>query len=534
MKGFPLIEPVTVGLGIALILMYSFDRFNTPPSNRALTTAARYYTSASVYMLIYLLAYSILLYYPDLMNWLLKMASENLTIPDSLPTAVVGAILLSIVIPKLPGFAKIDSRVRKFLQTLAAIPLQAYNLSGDIKKAKYSIPEKWTEKVTKTMREIGFKRRDLVFEDTDTAEFLWTKITALYLQIKAWEEDDRFLAFFKERNDQFKRLEDRYKRLRFMALNCFSLSKQIAGDEREDNMIKSVKQVNSNFRDQADDLLKEICNFISQGTLKCQLTRASRSRELKNMGFIMPVDSTSSSLIVQNVAIVSIILIVLLLMNFIIIAPDTWPGREQTLLMVTMIVSIYALSVYCAIYAKEKFASFKRKKDGKPLADRYILTGVAAVCLGIIVNLIFKTLIYVRGPADLFSAIGEAWSDFSKYSYPWMLMAFVTASTTSFLADYGSPEKISDRLWRLLQATIQAVLTAMAGFLILWWLRDIYPETRKVPERIAVLSVSLAVGFIIGYIIPHWYRGVHAKESELSEEKFELEDSNLSPSTTWT
>ena len=71
----------------------------------------------------------------------------------------------------------------------------------------------------------GFDERDFNIEETDTAEFLWVKTTALLLQLETWGKDDRFVVFFKERNGQFKRLEDQYKRLRALALNCFSLSR---------------------------------------------------------------------------------------------------------------------------------------------------------------------------------------------------------------------------------------------------------------------------------------------------------------------
>lgn len=521
-------EAITFCIGSALILMYSFDRFNTPPSNRALTTAVRYYTSASAYMLTYLSAYCILLYYPNLMNWLLKMANENIDIPDSLPSAVVGAILLSILIPKLPVLSKIDSKLRKFLQNLAAIPIQALKLSGEMQNAKFVVPEKLVEKIKKYMLEHSFDERDFNFDETDTAEFIWIKNTALILQLATWEKDDRFVAFLSERSGQFKRLEERYKRLRAMALNCFSLSRQIAGDEKEDSLIKALNKVNTNFKDQAEDLFKEICHFLSQGVLKCQLTHGSRCRELKHMGFQnLENVKYSRSLNIHQMVTITGILLVLLLLNFILIAPNTWSGRDKTLLMITMIVSIYSISVYCAIYPKDKYAFFRRNEENSLPVAGYFISGLCAVIIAIPVSVFFKTLIFMKGPTDLYQAMVESWKSFYSSSYPWMIMAFVTAPTTSFLSDYGPGEKIPEIWWRFIQAATQAVITVLAALFVLWWLQGIHPNGMPVPNKTSVVGLSAAVGFSLGFIIPYWYRCARDKECKMEEIDQALQDSDL-------
>lgn len=513
-------DPITLLLGMVLILLYSFDRFNTPPSNRALTTAARYYISATAYMLIYLMAYFVLLYYPNLMNWLLKMADQNINLPHSLPTSVVGAILLSIVIPKIPILNKLDSRLIKFLQNLAAIPLQALRLSGSIQEAKFLVPINLVKKIKEYLRDNSFDERDLIFEETDTAEFLWVKNTALILQLETWgKADSRFVVFFNERSGQFKRLKERYNRLRAMALNCFSLSRQIAGDEREDSLIRAVSKVNTNFTDQAEDLFKEICHFISQGVLKCQLTHGSRCRELRDMGFQESVEDRSDrSLNIDQMVTLYGILIILVLMNFILVSQETGINIEKILLKSTMIVSIFCISVYCAIYPKEKYAFFKRAESDRTRVSGYMLSGLASVMIGIPVCLFFKTLIFLKGSAGLYPAMEEAWKNFSSLSYPWMFMAFVTAPITSVLSDYGPSEKISENWWRFMQAATQAALTLLAAEFVFYWLKSIYPTELGFPYReTRVMVISTAVGFAIGFAVPYWYRRARDTEGKIEE-----------------
>jgi hypothetical protein len=187
-------ENIVMIIGIVLVLMNAFERFNTPPSNRAMTTAARYYTAASAYILIYLLAYFLLLNYQGLLNLLLRWLNLN-KFDESLPAGVVGAILLSSILPKIPGFFAADQKLRKFFQNLAAIPIQALRLSREIYEAPFSVPVEFRQKVRDHLIGLGFNEADLVFEQEDSAKFLWLKNAILLLELKDWRDNGNFSEF---------------------------------------------------------------------------------------------------------------------------------------------------------------------------------------------------------------------------------------------------------------------------------------------------------------------------------------------------
>jgi hypothetical protein len=294
---------VTVCLGLGLIAIYALERFNTPPSNRASTTAVRYYSAASAYILLYLLAYIILLNYPTLTNYLIGNAGDAQEQLQNLPTTVVVALLLSILIPKVPLLSKADSRVRRFLQNLAAIPIEALRLSKEIHDVPYIVPPKHQTEVSERMKSGGFKEEDIVFEDGKTAQHLWTKITAVIYSLEHWERDARFVAFTHERRGQFERLKERHKRLTAMAINCFTLVGQTGGGGPEDTMQEAVSKFCTNFMAEADDLFQEICHYISQGVLKCKLTQGARCRELEDMGFQPPKQEPVRALSINQVLI---------------------------------------------------------------------------------------------------------------------------------------------------------------------------------------------------------------------------------------
>lgn len=516
---------VTVCLGLGLIAIYALERFNTPPSNRASTTAVRYYSAASAYILIYLLAYIILLNYPTLTDRFIEDAAEGSEQLKNLPANVVVALLLSILIPKVPILSKADSKVRRFLQDLAAIPIEALRLSKEIHDIPYVVPRRLQNEVTERMKTIGFKEENIVFEDGKSAEHLWTKITSVIYSLESWERDTRFAVFAHERVGQFERLKDRHKRLTAMAINCFTLVRQTDGGGPQDPMQQAVSRFCANFMAEADDLFQELCHYISQGVLKCKLTQGARCRELEDMGFLPPKEEPVRAVSINQVLTLTGILLLLLLVNFVFVSPGTWEGREVTLLMVTMIVSIYSIAVMCAVYPKESWAFFQKKREKPFPVASYLLSGIAAVLISIPISLFFKTLIYSKGDPKLTAAAIMAWKEFLSVSYPWMFMAFATAIFTAFLIDFEPPKTVPAKWHRWLEGAMQAGGTALASWFVHWWLVGVSQSQENVPLLFRVLLVSAIVGFVLGFIVPTWYsRAQKAEQTALSAVRAQDED----------
>ena len=59
-------------LGGLLIFIYATERFNTPRTIRASTTAGRYYSAATIYLLIYLVTFFLFSKYPHLLKLLIS------------------------------------------------------------------------------------------------------------------------------------------------------------------------------------------------------------------------------------------------------------------------------------------------------------------------------------------------------------------------------------------------------------------------------------------------------------------------------
>jgi len=508
-------------LGSILVLVYAFERFNTPPNNRTMTTAARYYTAASTYMLIYLSAYFLFITFPGLQNVVLSLLVEK-GFNKAIPATVVGAILISSILPKMPAFSFLDGKLKKFFQNLAAIPMQALRLSHEIYEAPFSVPAEFRQKVRDHMIGLGFDEADLVFEQEDSAKFLWLKNAALLIEIKDWKDDANFSEFFMGRNEQFKGLDDRYHRLVPMAQNCFNLVREMKSRDAQNSMEHSVRKFCSNFKEQADDLLKEICQFASQGILKCRYTHGSRCRKMHNMGFYYRDSAHVSSLSIHQVLLLWGLLVTLLSVNFINLSPEQNLSQEQSqgetiLLKSTMIVSIYLAAAWFAVLLKDKLPTFRRRPGQLPPVGFYLISGLVSVVVGTLISLFFKTMIFSKGDLGAYAAFDTAWKDFYDLKYPWMFMSFATAILISVLSDYPPPDRVPAKTWRFVEAVIMAGFLGIAGKFVHWWLQDICPSCKDIPALAVVFVVSAVVGLVLGLMVPSWYRNAKQKEHIVPE-----------------
>ena len=159
------------------------------------------------------------------------------------------------------------------------------------------------------------------------------------------------------------------------------------------------------------------------------------------------------------------ILVMLLLVNFIAFSNDG--DRQSLLIKATMVAMIFVVTVVSATFPKGRWALFRRDAEGtRPMAG-YLLSGLVAVTLAIPISVGFNSLIFLgkdkaasqhsqttEDPTAVVageiikdtlqinhnmtkeaqvSAITRAWKKFISYSYPWLLMTFVSTVLTAFM-----------------------------------------------------------------------------------------------------
>src|SRR6266545_7600948 len=152
-------------IGAVFIVFYAAGRFNTPPTNRSSTTAARYFLALFGYCLIGLTVYATLVLFPHLLAFL-KGGDES-AIPEwaeKLSRPLMVALTLTVLLPKLPFLNEPDNWVRKQLQSMAAIPYEVRRLSAELRKANLAVSEDLQADVRLRLINAGVTAKDINFE----------------------------------------------------------------------------------------------------------------------------------------------------------------------------------------------------------------------------------------------------------------------------------------------------------------------------------------------------------------------------------
>lgn len=491
-------------LGALFVAVYALDRFNTPQSNRASTTAGRYYSAALAYALIAVSFYYFFAQYPHLLALLnLGNGAEHLEALDEEDVSpVLVAMLLSVLLGKIPVLAQLDAKLRVFLQSLAEIPLEALRLGRRIQRARFNPNTEVRRAVFTELNARGFDAEDIRFEPAAGAQARWCRLTALMLGLRHWESQRGFIGFVHERQDEIKTLRERYEQLGEVAKNCFSLSQQAQAMTHDSTLNDAALKLRNTFLSQTDALSNDLSALIAQGVLRCQLTHGTRCQAVKRMGFEPPDDERVSGISINHFLTLLAILVPMLLVNFILFR-RAGGGPDMAVALAVQIGTTYMLAVYCAV-APKRWTLLKAPVSGHRPVAAYFVSGFMAVAAAIPIQLLFKALALSKSEDGLLLILSMVWERFTTQGYPWLVMAFVTAFVTAFLCDNRPSKRFGPRTLRAIEAIAQSVATALAALLVLWWL-GVDPGTE--PRRwIRILTVSALIGMLLGALVPAWYR----------------------------
>jgi hypothetical protein len=201
------------GLGVAassvLVVLYTWRLFSEPSANRSSTTAVRYYLAAAFYCLWGLFVYAALIIAlaaasPEsaraaLIELLKKFDLGSLS--QLLPAEILAALLVTVLLPKVPLVASVDTWVREQIEYMASIPYEVRRLAAELERSDvrgsgvtYRMPTAARGRVRQRMQE-----HELTSAPTGTTSeidlgSMWAKVSALVLALADWRSNSRLAS----------------------------------------------------------------------------------------------------------------------------------------------------------------------------------------------------------------------------------------------------------------------------------------------------------------------------------------------------
>ncbi len=491
---------IDVLVGVVFVLFHARFRFNTPPTNRSSTTAGRYFVALAMYCMIGVAAYLTLINFPHLLNFLAGGSTEPPGFAKELSNPLLVALLMTVLLPKLPLLSNLDQWIYKELQDMAAIPVEVRRLSMELRKQTPVVPPEFQEALGARLSADGFNREDLQFDSNRKPLAVWTKLTSLLMRVEDWETDRRMGGYLLEVGDVLTRIRARYKALIPKAKTCARLLRESAGADQADRMRDAANNYAADFSELAEELYNEVLDFISHGVLRAGMTDAARINRLTALGFSQRPER--DLLTFNQLLSVFGAVGVLMLISFVLFSGEMTMG--VTLVRVIMISVIFSAAVACAALPRERWGFAKMQEGGTRPVGFYIVAGLMAVGVSQLVGLVVNSAL-LRGL--------ELGLQRSRYTYPWALMTFATSVVTAYLMDNQVRQGVSRLRWRLWEGLLGAIVMIGVAYVTQSWLVQISPVKEtvdtlqcNVPPLLAVMVPAGAVGFYIGFLVPTWCR----------------------------
>jgi len=477
-----------------------------PP--RASTTIFRYRLYQTIYAILAILIYFLMLLQPDIQDqfqqiigWFVKSGVPDIT--DSGP--LVMATFVVLVLPNIPPFRWADIAIRSLLYERALIPAQQLREINRIKMAAYSPPEALMQKVQQLAKAEYFNVEDIEYNPVQpTAKSLWCKCLLLIEHIKIWEVDDNYMTAFAvlKEPDSERRSVDVVKE---MQKNLIGDARAYFRELRDDPDVTSRRMADREvvFRNNCRELLNKTYALLAGVTLHSHYSDNERVKQFGDVGLKLETNSTAPLPDSNDMLMLTLILCTVL------VFPLAYKlGLVKAVMIGAIMMSAVLSPVFLARYCPG-VSDHKRKRYG-PNVIYPLLSGLLAASLGFT---IFSLAGLFIEPSDFCEYTG--YERYLNCSYPWGILHATIALLLATRLPRGSYPDIKQlQGWRRYQQWgnfNDAVICAIGMWLVTTLavvplLEAIRPErflesgSWMIPARIALVS------FILGFVVPTWYR----------------------------
>jgi len=483
-------------------MFHAASRFNTPATNRSSTTAIRYFLGLFCYCVVGLVAYISFIKFPHLLAFLMQgndAVVESWTQQLSSPLLV--ALLLTVLLPKLPLLSELDHWVRKQLQDMAAIPFEVRRLSAELRKGKLRVSDELESNVRHKLEKRGIGPKHICFGRDDTPVCLWTRIAVLLERLEDWESDRKISGYLASTAGELEELRKRYEHLLPKAKMCFRLQEE-SGEGFTTRTHEAMVRYQEDFSEQLSQLHNAILDFISRGVLHADLTDTTRLNRLRLMGFNVEWQRAAFTFN-QAMSVFGIVFIVMLACMVAFSGAANGVSFGMMLMRLVVIATIYCIAVACAVLPKERWNFAKHRPGEIRPVGFYIVSGLLAVALSQFINLMFNCVV-MRSV--------EAGAARFLVSYPWLLSTFATTVVLGILIDNKQSQRLSRMQQRILEGLMQGLIMAGIAFITHLWLQERAPHAGsllvnyQVPPLDRVIATAAIIGCVLGFCIPAWYR----------------------------
>ncbi|RZI80222.1 MAG: hypothetical protein EOP38_23140 [Rubrivivax sp.] len=478
----------------SIMALFAWIGFNRPSWSRTYTTAARYRTAMAAHIAVYLGLTGLCL---ALLCGGLAALGAPLTV-STVSGMIWAALLLMLCLRTWPW----ATRLRLWIHRRAGIPSHAHRVAQWLAGSNFEPSEAINEEARQFLlcRGIDVSRDWLPV--VLPAHRLLLQTTALFVQLRAWDEQPAYAEFVCEASNEFDLLRRRFDRLSFRVARTLASIERLGEvrhvfTEQADGSAASSGQLDELLRRIVGDMIADSCEDIralhgdacllaARGVMATRTTRRGRDLVLSQMGFV-----TQRRRVRPGWGVLVGALLILFFGNWLRFLFMSRTGQLTPGVLSVVTLNLFA-AVVLAVVPKMQWGFANGGLHARTPVRFVVGAGVCAVVFAALVNLAFGAATH---------GLSQALPRFMR-GVPYLHLSFVMAATMAWLVQNHRWQSAPPAQRRWLDAGTLALVWAVACLLA----RLLRAELRDQPvipeELVKVALTSLVFGGVLGYAIP--------------------------------
>jgi hypothetical protein len=505
---------VAVFLGATAVFIVSAVGFHAPyriSDIRYAATRERYYFAIVVYSTIAVVFYLIALE-------CLWLVSAGLTSQSGigLAIAIPAAIVVVVLVPRVPFAQGRISRFRSIMQALARYPQAVEAVTAIISRSPFEIGRGATSEVTRELEGYGVPARlvERALADKEvlaiSAVTMIRQVCSLHISFSELRGDRRFQKFFLARNDVFYSLEKRYRQLLRRSARAFLLAENIPVSDLDSGEL--ALEISDFIAQECEDLRGDYQRLLAEAALSSVHSRPDREELISKFGYRTPLPEGLPFVPLVVTFTLDFVISVAPLLFLLGLPEDHAAPPRVTVLMVLAHAVALTLSLFFAVYPKA-LTNFARPSLFALPWRSYVLFGMASYLIGTAV----LSVTYAR------VGLASGWLPSSHPIVVGSLISLVLLVNTvalSVLLDVRLRNASLDfHDGRLRDGTMHAIVMMSTMFILViafQGLSAMYAMALPISwtHYAFVVLLSGVLGFVMGYLVPS------TAEAYIDAEKF--------------
>ncbi len=493
---------------ILVVILYAYNRYDTPDTNRLSTTRSLFIITGICYILSSLAMFFILsevVLKPGVLPLLGLDDAQKLITQFSAPP-ILAAVILTTLLPNTPVVSTADQALLRIFQNWGRIPHGVRQLADRLPLDALSVSETnltalrgWISRDADVPDEL----QQYLGADPEEPSGWMTRVMRLYKDMESLSQTPSYIASFRAQRDDWQGIREDFRVFTGQSHAFFVLFeslKSLPGDTGRN----ALKQAEDHYNETCAKLYSRLAECFAQLLIMTENSDYLVDCRLRLTGFDLPARQDEPLPIGPFVFMAVVLMIAIF--GFLAIGPVP-PKSAAMPLAVTavLIAATKTIGAAAAVLPKLRWPSFRRGDSGPP----YLAWVASALAAGA-VSLVFERLALAVAHGTLAAA-----TNFSSFHLtPLAPTSFIICLAVSILCDVDF--NLGTGLARRFKEGLICGMAMVIGVFICIRLLDIQSATAAQTTQWFPFLLSFSLGLIAGFFAPYLYREARHEEPRAS------------------